>query len=229
MSRAERLLQLMQVLRQHRNPVSAARLSTETGVSLRTIYRDIAALQRQGAEISGEAGLGYVLRPGFTLPPLMFTAEELEALVLGSQWVAERTDAGLAAAARNALAKITAVSPQSLHPQTRSPALIIGPGPEDSAQDQLLTQIRQALRDERKLDIHYTDKNDQASARILWPIALGFFEQIRVLVAWCELRQDFRHFRLDRIGQLAILPDRYPRRRPALLKDWQNSEGIVVT
>lgn len=108
MSRAERLLDLMQVLRRHRGPVSGRHLAQETGVSLRTLYRDIASLQAQGAAIEGEPGLGYVLRPGFTLPPLMFREEEIEALVLGMRWVAARGDDPLAAAAGDALAKIAA-------------------------------------------------------------------------------------------------------------------------
>ncbi len=111
MSRTHRLFDLMQALRRHRKPVSGAALAREAGVSLRTLYRDIAALQALGAEIDGEPGLGYVLRPGFLLPPLMLSAAEIEALALGAQWVARRTDEGLSQAARNAMAKIAAVLP----------------------------------------------------------------------------------------------------------------------
>src|SRR5664279_6049005 len=114
MSRAERLLQLVQILRRHRRPVSGAHLSAELGISLRTLYRDIASLQAQGAGIEGEAGVGYVLRPGFMLPPLMFSEDEIAALVLGSRWVVARTDDALSRAARNALAKIAAVLPADL-------------------------------------------------------------------------------------------------------------------
>src|SRR6516225_364885 len=105
MSRAERLLDLIQILRRHRRPVAGKLLAEELGISLRTLYRDIASLQAQGAGIEGEAGIGYVLKPGFMLPPLMFSEEEIEALVLGSRWVAERGDQRLAAAAKNALAR----------------------------------------------------------------------------------------------------------------------------
>lgn len=114
MSRAQRLLDLIQILRRHRRPVAGAALASELGVSLRTLYRNVASLQAQGADIAGEAGLGYVLRPGFTLPPLMFNVEEIEALALGSRWVAARADSPLAGAARNALAKIAAVLPADL-------------------------------------------------------------------------------------------------------------------
>src|SRR3954470_21559892 len=114
MSRAERLLELMQVLRRHRRPVSGAQLARELDISLRTLYRDIASLQTQGAHIDGEPGMGSVLRPGFMLPPLMFSEEGLEALLLSSRWVADRADPELAAAARSLLAKVGAVLPADL-------------------------------------------------------------------------------------------------------------------
>ena len=123
MSRAERLLALIQCLRRHRQPVSGQTLATELGISLRTLYRDIASLQAQGASIDGEPGVGYVLRPGFMLPPLMFSEEELEALLLGSRWVAERADARLGAAARNAMARIGAVPVLGLPGCVRTPKL----------------------------------------------------------------------------------------------------------
>src|ERR1700720_3203193 len=127
MSRAQRLLDLIQVLRRHRRPVAGAELARELDVSLRTLYRDIASLQAQGADIAGEAGLGYVLRPGFMLPPLMFNIEEIEALALGSRWVAARADTPLAGAARNALAKIAAILPRDLRDLLDSSSLLIGP------------------------------------------------------------------------------------------------------
>lgn len=125
MSRAERLLDLIQLLRRYRYPVSGAALAAELGISVRTVYRDIATLQAQGAEIAGEAGVGYVLRPGFLLPPLMFSEEEIEALVLGSRWVAERADNRLGAAARNALVKIGAVLPSDLRDTLNASALMV--------------------------------------------------------------------------------------------------------
>src|SRR6187397_2210277 len=128
MSRAERLLALMQVLRRHRRPVSGATLARELRISIRTLYRDIASLQAQGAHIDGEPGVGYVLRPGFMLPPLMFSEDEIEAIVLGSRWVADRTDAALNRAARSALAKIAAVLPPDLKTGLDTSGLLIGPG-----------------------------------------------------------------------------------------------------
>src|SRR5258708_19539099 len=150
-SRAQRLLDLIQLLRRHRFPISGAALAQELGVSLRTLYRDIETLNAQGARIDGEAGVGYVLRPGFMLPPLMFSEEEIEALVLGSRWVAERADAPLSAAARNALAKIVAVLPDDMRDGADATGLLVGPGDAIAAGDAELATIRQAIRTERTL------------------------------------------------------------------------------
>src|SRR5436189_6140686 len=145
MSRAERLLELMQVLRRHRRPVSGESLAREVGISIRTLYRDIASLQAQGAHIDGEPGMGYVLRPGFMLPPLMFSEEEIEALVLGSRWVADRGDAALGQAARTALAKIAAVLPPDLKASLDTSSLLIGPGKAIAAGESELPVIRSAI------------------------------------------------------------------------------------
>jgi predicted DNA-binding transcriptional regulator YafY len=226
MSRAQRLLDLIQLLRRHRFPVSGAALAEELGVSLRTLYRDIAVLNAQGARIDGEAGVGYVLRPGFMLPPLMFSEEEIEALVLGSRWVAERTDGPLRAAAGNALAKIVAVLPADMRDSADDSGLLIGPGAPAAAGDAELPVIRQAIRTERKLGIAYVDQDGAQTQRTVWPFALGFFDRVRIVVAWCELRRGFRHFRTDRISALTLSGERYPRRRHALLKEWRETERI---
>lgn len=228
MSRTDRLFELIQILRRHRYPVRGANLAEELGVSLRTLYRDIATLQAQGASIDGEPGLGYVLRPGFMLPPLMFSEDEIEALVLGSRWVAKRTDSQLSSAAKNALAKIAAVLPDDLRHQLDASGLLVGPANSLSAGDEELATIRKVIRGERKLLISYKDNSEQLSERIIWPFALGFFEQVRIVVAWCELRQEFRHFRTDRIIKLSRLDIRYPARRQTLLKKWREQQGIPV-
>jgi predicted DNA-binding transcriptional regulator YafY len=228
MSRAERLLQLMQVLRRHRAPASGMALARELGVSLRTLYRDIASLQAQGASIEGEAGVGYVLRPGFTLPPLMLSEDEIEALVLGSRWVAGHADPGLAEAARNALAKIHAVLPAALRLELESNALLV-PGPESPPGELAnLASIRMAIRREHKLRIAYRDGFGMPSDRVVWPFAVGFFERAQVMAAWCEQKLAFRHFRIDRIASVLVQDDRYPRRRQQLLKEWQQAEGIAA-
>jgi predicted DNA-binding transcriptional regulator YafY len=228
-SRSERLLNLIQIMRRYRRPVSGRVLADETGISIRTLYRDIATLQAQGAHIEGEPGLGYILRPGFMLPPLMFSEDEIEALVLGSRWVGKQPDHRLSAAARDALAKIVAVLPADLRDDVDASALLVGPRdstPSDAdAID--LGLVRKAIRSERKLDIVYRDGAGSESRRFVWPFALGFFDRVRVIVAWCELRQDYRHFRADRISSLAATETRYPRRRQVLMKEWRESQGIA--
>ena len=227
MSRAQRLLDLIQLLRRHSRPVSGAALAAQLGVSLRTLYRDIATLNADGAYIDGEAGVGYVLRPGFMLPPLMFSEEEIEALVLGSAWVAERADAPLGEAARNALAKIAAVLPHDLRDRAEAATLLIGPSrPRVAAGDAEFTAIRRAIRAERKLRITYRAQDGAETKRTIWPFAIGFFDRVRVVAAWCELRNSFRHFRTDRIAAVRVTDARYPRRRHALLKEWRALEGI---
>ncbi|MDX5984746.1 helix-turn-helix transcriptional regulator [Sphingomonas echinoides] len=226
MSRAQRLLDLIQLLRRHRRAVAGAALAEELGVSLRTVYRDIEALKAQGAQIDGEAGVGYVLRPGFMLPPLMFSEEEIEALVLGSRWVSERADGLLGKAARNVLAKIGAVLPPDLKDGIDASGLLIGPGAPIAAGDAELPTIRQAIRSERMLHIAYADEYGSATQRTIWPFALAFYDRVRVVVAWCELRGGYRHFRTDRITELAVTAGRYPRRRGAMLKEWRTLRGI---
>ncbi|MGX1307107.1 putative DNA-binding transcriptional regulator YafY [Amorphus suaedae] len=221
MSRSQRLFDLLDLLRTRRRPVSGQVLADAVGVSLRTVYRDIATLQAMGAAIEGEPGLGYVLKPGFLMPPLMFSIEELEALIVGSRWVAERGDDRLKGAATEALSRIAAVLPKDLRDELDASTLVIGPGreiPPDALDPALL---RAAIRAERKLAIDYGDASGAASRRTVWPFALAYFDQVRVLAAWCELRQDFRHFRTDRIRSAEMLPERYPRRRQVLAREWE--------
>ena len=220
MSRAERLLDLIQLLRRHRLPVSGHALADELGISIRTLYRDIATLQAQGARIDGEPGLGYMLRPGFMLPPLMFSEDEIEALVLGSRWVADRADSRLAAAGRDALAKIAAVLPPDLRQEIDSGTLYVVPSRQQpTTVDPSL--LRDAIRKEQKLRIAYRDDAGAETERVIWPFVIGFFEQHKTVGAWCELRQDFRHFRIDRIATLAATGERAPKRRHALVKEWR--------
>jgi predicted DNA-binding transcriptional regulator YafY len=224
-SRSARLLDLIQALRRRRRPVTAAALSVELGVSERTIYRDVVTLVGQGAPIEGEAGLGYVLRPGFTLPPLMFGDEEIEALVLGLRWVEQRGDGPLGLAAADALAKITAVLPAELRDRAGESGLLAGPGEKIAARIEL-AELRGWVRAERKLRISYEDGGGRRSERTIWPFALAFFDRARVVVAWCETRQDFRHFRADRIVSADATGERYPRRRRTLLAEWRKREDI---
>lgn len=227
MSRTQRLFDLIQILRRHRYPISGQQLADELNISLRTVYRDIATLQGQGASIEGEPGLGYVLRPGFMLPPLMFSEEEIEALVLGSRWVARRADKKLRLAATNVLAKISAVLPVDLRQQLECSGLLIGPAKNTiEHDDEKEALIRLAIRKEHTLQMTYKDVKEEVSQRTIWPLALGFFDDFHVVVAQCELRKEFRHFRTDRIVTLTPTQTRYPARRSVLLKKWREINNI---
>jgi predicted DNA-binding transcriptional regulator YafY len=219
MARTHRLFDLLQHLRHHRQPVSGSKLAHEVGISVRTLYRDIATLQSLGADIQGEAGVGYVLRPGFMLPPLMFTEEEIEAIALGAQWVGKRTDTDLASAARNAMSKIAAVLPEQTRMRLEHLSLVVSRGSAATGPD--LKLLRKAVREERVLLITYRDAEGKQTNRRIWPFAIGFLETSRAIGAWCELRKDYRHFRFDRIEKFEILAERYPRRRQVLLKEWK--------
>ena len=231
MSRSARLFDLLHLLRSHRRAVSGQALAQQLGISIRTLYRDIASLQAQGATIEGEPGVGYLLKPGFVLPPLMFTPEEVESLVLGARWVSQRTDGGLAAAARSALARIAAVLPPEQRHGLEASALLVAISQKDprgqSADHETLAEtvapelLRKAVRTECKLHIAYLDAQGAPSRRIVWPFALAYFERARVLMCWCELREDFRYFRIDRIASAEMLEARTPQRKQALLKAWR--------
>ncbi|MFT3924097.1 MAG: YafY family protein [Myxococcales bacterium] len=229
MSRASRLLDLLQVLRRHKAPIAGPALAQELGVSIRTLYRDIATLQAQGADIQGEPGLGYVLRPGFTLPPLMFSGDELEALALGARWVSARADTRLGGAADNAIAKIRAVLPRELRESIDAATMTV-PAPSEVAQPSVdVTLIRRAIRHEHKLVLTYRDKDDKSTTRVIWPLLIGVFDRVLVVPAWCELRKDYRGFRVDRMLKLTPTDTPFPRKRAAMLQEWREREGIATT
>lgn len=227
MSRAERLLGLLEILRRKRGVVTASELATATEVSLRTVYRDIDALRAQGVNIDGEAGTGYRVQAGYVLPPLMFTEDELEALLLGVRWVAERTDPSLGKSALDALERIHAVLPPDLRSTFQHAALFVTPStpPEGIPLD--LSGLREAIRERRRLRLDYRDAQGVPTERVVWPVALAFFESARILAAWCELRSDFRHFRLDRIQGWTEAGGKFPGSRAALLTRWKASLGIL--
>ena len=225
MTRTERLLHLMQTLRQRKHPVSAQTLAAELSVSTRTLYRDIDTLRRQGADIRGETGIGYLLRHDITLPPLMLTVQEIEAVTLGMRWAANRAEPSTAAAAKAALAKIRAVLPPGLDHLAAELTYPVGAAAYSADETAALAAIREALRRQCRLAIAYTDLQEKPSHRTIWPLAVGYFEQVRLLAAWCELRNGFRHFRCDRIrapqlGAPIPVPHSY------LLQRWQEQENI---
>lgn len=225
MDKTERLFAVMDALRRHRRPVTAAALAEEQGVSVRTLYRDVQTLIGLGAPIDGEAGVGYMLKPGFFLPPLMFTPEELEALVLGARWVGSQPDDGLGAAAKNALAKIATASPEDLRDRINDTGL--WPVAVWSATSRrpmpILGQVRQAMRTEKALTIEYEDEGGNPSERTIWPVQLAYYEGKQVIAAWCCLRTAFRNFRTDRIVALTVTEERYGKRRAVLEREWRDS------
>jgi predicted DNA-binding transcriptional regulator YafY len=221
MTRTERLLTLLEVMRSHRRAISGQSLAERLNVSLRTVYRDIATLQLQGAHIEGSAGVGYILKVGFTLPPLMFTTEELEAIDLGLRWVIERSYIGLDVAASQSLAKLAAVLPADKQHHFDTSIHLLPPQNVAVGDTTLLRKLRQAIRHESILQIDYVDAKNASTARTIWPIVLAYFEQALVLVAWCETRHDFRHFRTDRIRSIHAQSATYPTHRSVLFKKWR--------
>jgi predicted DNA-binding transcriptional regulator YafY len=221
MRRAERLFQIIQVLRRSTGPVTASHLASELEVSQRSVYRDVADLIGRRVPIRGEAGIGYVLDRDFDMPPLMLTPDELEAAVLGAQWVADRADAALARAARDLICKIAAAVPERLRPFIAAPSIGV-PTSQGVAADGIdITLTRTWIRSGRKMLIRYCDEQSRESERTIWPTIIGYAETVRLLAAWCELRQDFRHFRTDRIVAAEFLQQRYGCRPDELRARWR--------
>ncbi|MCW5713975.1 MAG: YafY family transcriptional regulator [Bauldia sp.] len=221
MDKTERLFAVMDALRRHRRPVTAAVLAEEQGVSVRTLYRDVQTLIGLGAPIDGEAGVGYVLRPGFFLPPLMFSADELEALVLGARWVQSQPDAGLSTAAGNALGKIATASPDDLKDRIADTGIwpVMMRGDLDPAP--VLGLARDLMRRERALRLGYADEKGERTDREVWPVQIAYYEGKQIIVAWCCLRGGFRNFRTDRVVAAEATDQPYGRRRSDLSREWR--------
>jgi predicted DNA-binding transcriptional regulator YafY len=223
MRRADRLFQIIQVLRRTRKPLTADAIAAELETSKRTIYRDIATLMGQRVPIRGEAGMGYILERGFDMPPLMLTPDEIEAAVLGAQWVMGHADPALATAAKDLIAKIADTVPEKLRPFVLEPASRARPnfiGIPDALD---MVQMRAHIHAGKKVRLCYRDESGRASERIIWPIAVGYLEAVRLLAAWCELRKDFRSFRTDRAVTAEYLDERYPERREVLRSRWRKT------
>lgn len=226
MTRSSRLFDLIQILRRHRNPVAGSKLAAELEVSVRTLYRDIATLQQMGAEIDGEAGIGYVLRPSFMLPPLMFTPDEIQALAVGLQWVTRQTDDGLADAASDAIAKIGAVLPADMRGVLDDNALHVARR-ASAPHSETVQLFRMAIRGQDKVRLTYCDPSGSTTERVIWPIALGFFGTERIVAGWCELRTAYRSFRIDRMLRAESLAERYPGRRSDMVRQWRSIENTA--
>ncbi|WP_329911272.1 YafY family protein [Serratia quinivorans] len=221
--RAERLLRLLQILYQHRFPISGSRLAEELSVSLRTLYRDIGALRSQGADIQGEAGSGYVLARGYLLPPLMYSPEQLDALALGLRWVATYGDADIAKAASEVAGKVIQGLPAQLQRIFEHSTLLVGKAKPTDKDYPNMTSLRSAIRRRLKVQIDYTDRAGNKSERAIWPFALGYVSGDIVLAAWCEYRNDFRHFNVAQLKSLQIMDEGYTHSRNKLLRMWRNA------
>jgi predicted DNA-binding transcriptional regulator YafY len=223
MRRADRLFQIIQILRRARGPLTAEVIAAELETSRRTVYRDVASLVGQRVPIRGEAGIGYVLDRGFDLPPLMLTPDEIEAAVLGAQWVAARGDPALARAAQDLMAKIAVAVPERLRPFVLEPAVSAGP-PFGSAPDALdMARVRASIHAGRKIRLRYRDEQERETVRTVWPAAVGYLDRARILAAWCQLRSGFRHFRTDRVLEAAFLEERHPELPSALRARWRRT------
>jgi predicted DNA-binding transcriptional regulator YafY len=221
MRRADRLFQIIQILRRSTRPVTAAALAEELEISKRTVYRDVADLIGQRVPIEGEAGLGYLLGTDYDMPPLMLTPDEIEAVMLGAQWVAGRSDKILSNAARDVVAKIAAVVPARLRPFIVEPSVGVKPTIGEPEEGVDTSMLRSAIRNGVKLRLRYRSEAGEETERTVWPVILGYAETNRLLVAWCELRQSFRHFRTDRIIEAQMLDERNGLRPGELRRRWQ--------
>jgi len=210
MHKSERLFQLVNLLRGRRTAITAQQLADVMEVTTRTIYRDIQTLIQTGIPIDGEAGIGYLLAPGFQLPPLMFDFEELQSLLLGSSMVQAWTDPELAKAATRAEAKIRATLPPTLLQQAEEQPYQVPQFDKHNEVRERHGIIRKACEQKNKLVLCYSDVELAESERIIWPLGLIFWGEKWTLLAWCELRNDFRHFRLDRIVELNETGGEFP-------------------
>ena len=222
MRRGDRLFEIIEILRRAKAPISAQSIGTELGVTKRTVYRDVAALIAQGVPINGEAGVGYILEPGFHMPPLMFTPDEIEAVSLGIMWVKTRGEPELALAAEKLITKLETVAPDKYRTSFLEPTVSVSP--VDPPEEKLgAASIRMAIRRRRKISLVYSDNAGKKTMRVIWPILLGYRDTSRIIVAWCELREGFRYFRTERIAEAEVLDTPIPRRMDLLRSEWQHA------
>ena len=220
MRRADRLFDIIQALRTARHPVTAAALAEQLEVTVRTIYRDIAALQGSRVPIEGAPGLGYVLRRGYDLPPLMFTSEEADAIAVGVRLLRRLRDAKLQQAAESVLAKLAVVVPEPLQPHRVSAPSYVSDGDAPPVTGVDPGVLRDAIHEARKVAIAYVDERGRHTHRTVRPIAMAYYVDVTVLGAWCELRNDFRNFRVDRISNAELLDERFLAESSRLMAEW---------
>lgn len=220
MRRADRLFDIIQAMRLARTPVTAAALAAELEVTPRTVYRDIATLQARHVPIEGAAGLGYVLRRNFELPPLMFTEEEAEAITVGLRMLHRTGDPGLTSAAHSVAAKVAAVMPAGMRERITAAPVHVSRRGAPAARGIDFSRVRDAIRNARKMRIAYVDANGSTSSRTIKPIAVEYYVQATLLCAWCELRDDYRHFRADRIIESRVLNEGFGDEAQRLMAGW---------
>ncbi len=209
MAKADRLLTIITLLKGRRTVITARQLSEVLETSERTVYRDIQVLLDSGFPVEGEAGVGYRLQPGFEIPPIMFTEEQLLAVQLGLKMAQGWSDKELAEAAEQARIKIEAVIPERLKQTCQQKSLLVTKHYlETDAAKHSLT-IRKAIHDSRYLTLHYQRADGENSMRTLRPLGLVYWGQKWTLIAWCKLRQDYREFRLDRIKNLSVTGEKF--------------------
>jgi predicted DNA-binding transcriptional regulator YafY len=220
MRRADRLFDVIQLLRTARKPLTAAALAGHLEVTVRTIYRDVATLQARRVPIEGAPGLGYVLRKGFDLPPLMFTIDEIEAIAVGARMVRRLRDAELQQAAERVLDKVAVVLPEGLRTRIAEAPIFVSSGMAAMPEGIELAQIRAAIRDRNKIRLAYEDEAGRQTRRTVWPLAIAYYVDATILGAWCELRRDLRNFRVDRIAESGVLATRFQDHNGRLLAKW---------
>jgi predicted DNA-binding transcriptional regulator YafY len=220
MRRSDRLFDIIQHLRTATGPVTAAALAAALEVTPRTVYRDIATLQARRVPIDGAAGIGYVLRKSFDLPPLMFTADEVEAIAIGARLVRRLRDAKLQEAADSVFSKVTVVLPEALRRQLVSTPFFVSPGDTVEPRGVDLADMRAAIRDSRKLYISYADERGRRTNRTIWPIAMAYYVDVTLVGAWCELRNGYRNFRVERIQASKVLDELFDQDNGRLFREW---------
>lgn len=221
MRKADRLFQIIQILRRSTRPVTSFQLAEELEVARRTIYRDIASLIAQRVPIEGEAGFGYVLDAQYDMPPLMLTPEEIEAVVLGLQMVGRLSDGAMRNAAGDVMAKITSVMPQDLLPYIVQPAVGTRQDGKDGEATFDTRPIRLAIREGRKLALDYRAADGTLTSRIVWPVLLGYADTHSLLIAWCQSKQAFRHFRTEQVLKVEVLDEPIGMSKSKLRQTWQ--------
>lgn len=220
MRRSDRLFDIIQRLRAASKPTTAATLADDLEVTPRTVYRDIATLQARRVPIEGAAGVGYVLRKGFDLPPLNFTIDEVEAIAVGARLVNRLKAPALQQAAQSVLAKVTTVVPERLRPHITEAQIYVSPGMTPEAEGADLAEVRAAIRDSAKLYIAYVDERGRRTNRVIWPIAMAYYVDVSLIGAWCELRADYRNFRVERIASSKVLDERFDQDNGRLFREW---------